>query len=52
MSDKDAKPIKRRGKYVCSKCGKSAYYDGRCGDSAILICGCDEWKDDYNDGRD
>ena len=25
--------------YVCSKCGKDAYYDGRCGDGAILMCG-------------
>lgn len=25
--------------YVCSACGKEAYYDGRCGDGPILMCG-------------
>lgn len=25
--------------YVCSKCGEPAYYDGRAGDTAILMCG-------------
>lgn len=36
--------------YVCSVCGAAAYYDGRCGDGPILMCGCDkgEW---INDGR-
>lgn len=41
--------------YVCSVCGKSAYYDGRCGDGPILMCGCDNPhharaipKDDYS----
>lgn len=27
--------------YVCSRCGASCYYDGRCGDGPILTCGCD-----------
>lgn len=26
-------------RYVCNKCGKAAYYDGRCGDGPILMCG-------------
>lgn len=36
--------------YVCSRCGAGAYYDGRCGDGPILMCGCDkgQW---INDGR-
>lgn len=38
--------------YVCSNCGAQAYYDGRCGDGPILMCGCDKrgrrW---VNDGR-
>jgi hypothetical protein len=25
--------------YVCSKCGKDAYFDGRMGDDPILMCG-------------
>ena len=28
--------------YVCSRCGASAYYDGRCGDGPVLTCGCDK----------
>ena len=28
--------------YVCSQCGASCYYDGRCGDGPILTCGCDK----------
>jgi len=28
--------------YVCSRCGTAAYYDGRCGDGPILVCGCDK----------
>lgn len=28
-------------KWVCSKCEKDAFYDGRCGDSPVLVCGCD-----------
>ncbi len=28
--------------YVCSECGAAAYYDGRCGDGPILMCGCDK----------
>ena len=36
--------------YICSHCGAGAYYDGRCGDGPILMCGCDkgQW---INDGR-
>lgn len=38
--------------YSCSNCGAEAYYDGRCGDGPILVCGCDKrgrrW---INDGR-
>jgi len=38
--------------YCCSHCGAAAYYDGRCGDGPILMCGCDKrgrrW---VNDGR-
>jgi hypothetical protein len=28
--------------YYCSQCGAKAYYDGRCGDGPILMCGCDK----------
>lgn len=28
-------------RYVCSHCGSGAYYDGRCGDGPVLVCGCD-----------
>ena len=28
--------------YVCSNCGAAAYYDGRCGDGPVLVCGCDK----------
>jgi hypothetical protein len=28
--------------YVCSYCGAAAYYDGRCGDGPVLMCGCDK----------
>ena len=40
--------------YVCSHCGAEAYYDGRCGDGPILMCGCDKrgrrWVDDGRGG--
>lgn len=28
-------------KYHCNQCGAAAYYDGRCGDGPVLLCGCD-----------
>ena len=28
--------------WACSRCGQFAYYDGRCGDGPVLLCGCDE----------
>jgi hypothetical protein len=28
--------------YHCSVCGAGAFYDGRCGDGPILLCGCDQ----------
>lgn len=28
--------------YMCSNCGAAAYYDGRCGDGPVLVCGCDK----------
>ena len=36
--------------YICSVCRQVCYFDGRCGDGPILMCGCDkgEW---VNDGR-
>lgn len=37
-------------KYRCSVCGSEAYYDGRCGDGPILVCGCDKGRW-INDGR-
>lgn len=38
--------------YVCSNCGQAAGYDGRCGDGAYLVCGCDrENREWVNDGR-
>lgn len=40
--------------YKCSICGKAAYYDGRCGDGPVLMCGCDRagsrWVDDGRGG--
>jgi hypothetical protein len=36
--------------YVCSHCGAAAYYDGRCGDGPVLMCGCDKGRW-VNDGR-
>lgn len=38
--------------YICSVCGAPAYYDGRCGDGPVLICGCDqgEWVDEGSRG--
>lgn len=41
-------------KWICSKCSKDAYYDGRCGDGPVLMCGCDKIVDPkhvYYDGR-
>ena len=28
-------------RYSCSHCGAEAYFDGRCGDGPVLVCGCD-----------
>lgn len=38
--------------YECSVCGAATYYDGRCGDGPILMCGCDKghWVDDGRGG--
>jgi hypothetical protein len=36
---------------VCSVCGAAAYYDGRCGDGAVLTCGCDRRGPRIDDGR-
>lgn len=39
--------------WVCSVCGEPAYYDGRCGDGPVLVCGCDkggEWIDEGSRG--
>jgi len=35
---------------ICSNCGTPTYYDGRCGDSHILMCNCDKGRW-INDGR-
>lgn len=37
--------------YECSECGAAAYYDGRCGDGPILVCGCDKRGPKMYDGR-
>lgn len=37
--------------YVCSHCGRDAYFDGRCGDLPVLLCGCDKVGSPYYDGR-
>ncbi len=38
--------------YVCSRCGAKAFYDGRCGDGPVLMCGCDRKGSVYvQDGR-
>ena len=37
--------------YVCSECGAAAYYDGRCGDGPILMCGCDQRGQAVEDSR-
>lgn len=46
--------IKRRQPmdWHCSNCGAPAYYDGRCGDGPVLMCGCDKgaWIDDGRGG--
>lgn len=40
--------------YSCSNCGAAAYYDGRCGDGPVLVCGCDKrgrrWVPDRGGG--
>lgn len=38
--------------WSCSRCGKAAYFDGRCGDGPVLLCGCDlgEWVPDRGGG--
>ena len=39
--------------YVCSNCGASCYYDGRCGDGPVLDCACTKrgrWIDDGRGG--
>lgn len=28
-----------RETYVCSYCGEKAFFDGRCGDGPVLLCG-------------
>lgn len=33
--------------YCCNICGAAAYYDGRCGDGPILMCGCDKIGSEY-----
>ncbi|GEM_PF-7046804 len=40
------------GTWYCSVCGKEAYYDGRCGDGPVLVCGCNkgEWVNEGNRG--
>lgn len=43
------RPYYDEGVFRCNKCGATAYYDGRCGDGPILMCGCD--KSEYS-GRD
>lgn len=37
--------------YVCSNCGEKCYYDGRCGDGAVLYCECSRQGYWYDDGR-
>lgn len=43
-----------RHNYVCSYCGQSASFDGRCGDGAYLTCGHEstgDWdRGTYKDG--
>jgi hypothetical protein len=39
--------------YVCSNCGASCYYDGRCGDGPVLQCDCrnrGRWVDEGSRG--
>jgi hypothetical protein len=40
--------------YYCSVCGAKAFYDGRCGDGPVLVCGCDRkrsrWVNDRGGG--
>lgn len=47
---------KTMSRYVCNNCGHEAAYDGRCGDGAYLVCGCDrkdrEWVNDGRGGYD
>lgn len=37
--------------YVCSYCGASASYDGRCGDGPYLTCGHESAPSAYYDGN-
>lgn len=37
--------------YVCSNCGASCYYDGRCGDGPVLWCECSKNPQWIDDGR-
>jgi len=36
--------------YECSSCGEPAYYDGRCGDGPVLMCGCDKTGEYVHEG--
>lgn len=39
--------------YKCNKCDTPCFYDGRCGDGAILMCDCNKADDEFwaNDRR-
>jgi len=37
--------------WACSECGEWAYYDGRCGDPPVLLCGCDQKGPVIEDSR-
>lgn len=39
------------GGWHCSKCLKGCYYDGRCGDGAILMCECNAAEDRQYDNE-
>lgn len=48
-----AHPVGQGSNSACSRCGTACYYDGRCGDGAVLMCNCDAAERAYwaNDRR-
>lgn len=43
--------MNRNSNWACSRCGEWAYFDGRCGDGPVLLCGCDQLGPAVADSR-